>query len=169
MAISLGIYPTFSDKPIWLHWSDPWPICIHMSATSLLLFVVCVLCLTGCFKKMGPLVRRFKLVTGSLSNTALKKCVYWYVCFPTSLPVRIGWLNGFWMLLAFGIHLNSGYKTALWTILMQASLWDRTSAGAWKCLQGCVCLRKSYTQQGITEVMWGQFGVIKHGICLNPQ
>ena len=37
------------------------------------------------------------------------------------------------------------------------------------CLQGCVCLQKSYTQQGITEVMWGQFGVIKHGICLNPQ
>jgi hypothetical protein len=33
---------------------------------------------------------------------------------------------------AFGIHLNSGCKTALWTILIQASLSDRTSTRAWK-------------------------------------
>ena len=33
---------------------------------------------------------------------------------------------------AFGIHLDFGCKTALWTILIQASLCDRMSIGAWK-------------------------------------
>ena len=32
----------------------------------------------------------------------------------------------------FGIHLNSGYKTELWTILIQASLCGRMSTTAWK-------------------------------------
>ena len=45
---------------------------------------------------------------------------------------KIGGQFGLARLKAVGIHLNSGCKTALWTILIQASLCDRMSTRAWK-------------------------------------
>ena len=79
---------------------------------------------------------------------------------------KIGGQFGLAPLKAFGVHLNSGCKTALWTIFIQLNLCDRmsTTCRAWKpdwnliltwisggarrafvmCLKG-FCLQKKYT------------------------
>ena len=52
--------------------------------------------------------------------------------FPEISSSKIGGQFGLVRLKAFGMHLSSGFKTALWTILIQASLCDRLSTRAWK-------------------------------------
>ena len=52
--------------------------------------------------------------------------------FPEISSSKIGGQFGLVRLKAFGMHLNSGFKTALRTILIQASLCDRLSTRAWK-------------------------------------
>jgi hypothetical protein len=45
---------------------------------------------------------------------------------------KIGGQFGLAPLKAFSVHLNSGCKTALWTIFIQLNLCDRMSTRAWK-------------------------------------
>ena len=80
----------------------------------------------------ATLVQRFRchwihFVTGAFSDL-------WYLC-PEISSCKIGGQFGLLRLKAFGIHLNSGCKTALWTVLIQASLCDHMSTRAtraWK-------------------------------------